>query len=110
MRVRVRDDVRGSGRDQKQIGVISELNMTGTPIFFFVEETSRHRILRKRLYQALTEVMNSWFRSRRSTKNIVMLFTEQTASSPIWTRDRSRHAEDDRFLIPGFGFWIGSYR
>ena len=43
------DDVRRGGRDQKQISVISELNMTGAPIFFFVEKTRHHRILRKRL-------------------------------------------------------------
>ena len=34
------DDIRGRGRDQEKIGAISQLDMTGTPVFLFVDRNS----------------------------------------------------------------------
>ena len=40
-----------------------------------------------------------------------MLLNEQTCQFRRFVRrDRSGNAKDDRFLIPSFGFWIGSHR
>ena len=43
------DDVRGGGRDQEQVRAIRKVDVTGSPIFFFIVEAGRHRIFGKRL-------------------------------------------------------------
>ena len=39
------DYVRGSWGNEKQVGAVGQLNVPRSPIFFFVEETGRNRIL-----------------------------------------------------------------
>ena len=70
-----RDDVRGRRRDEQKIGAICQLDVTGPPVFLFVIETRRHRILGKRLQ---SQRRNEFGRIlRHDDKNIVSLFHEQ---------------------------------
>ena len=39
----------GGWRDEKKVGPVGQLNMAGSPILLFVEETGRHGILGKSL-------------------------------------------------------------
>ena len=43
------DEVRRGGRDEQQIGVVRERDVAGMPGFFFIENSSRHRISREGL-------------------------------------------------------------
>ena len=43
------DDIRGGRRDEEQVRAIRQLDMAGTPVFLFIVETRRYRILGQRL-------------------------------------------------------------
>jgi len=44
-----RNDVRSRRRDEQKIGAVREFDVARSPVFLFVVEAGRHRILRKRL-------------------------------------------------------------
>src|ERR1700730_15628385 len=91
------DDVRGGGGNQEQVRTIGEIDVTGSPAFFFVIEARHHRIFGKRLQR---QRRNEFSRIlRHDDKNFVALFDEQTSQLSRFIRgDRSRDTKHDRFL------------
>ena len=91
------DDVRGGRRDQEKVRAIGEINVTGPPVFFFIVEAGRYRILGKRLQR---QRRNEFGRVlRHGDKNFVALFHEQTGQLRRFIRgDRSCDAEHDRLF------------
>ena len=85
-----------AGAMSRRFGAISELDVTGTPVFLFVKEACRDRILRKRLQR---ERRNEFSRIvRHHDKNIVTLFDQQTRQlSRFVGGDRAGDAEHDAF-------------
>jgi len=70
------DDVRRRRCDEKKVRAISELDMSGPPVFFFVEEAGADGILRKRLERERRDEFDGV--ASHHNENIVTLFHEQT--------------------------------
>ena len=93
------DHVRGRGRDQQKIRAIGELDVTRPPVFFFVVETGRDRILRERLQRQRRDELRRVL--RHDDENFVPLFHEQAGELRRFVGgDRTGHAEhDDTFSL-----------
>ena len=92
------DEVRRGGCDEKQIGIVRERDVAGMPGFFFIENSSRHRISREGLESERGDELRGGAGHHDMHLEAVLREAAREVGGLV-TGNRAANAEDDIFFL-----------